>query len=188
MMTTTDETELSENGLKVRAIAVALTTAIASKPEQLFIRAKQVGDVLGVEIRASATDTPRLVGRNGCHADAWKFILAQAGEAVGLRVVATLLEPRRAEPGLRPKEFSRNPSFNSKVAEQIVKLVAECFLKEPFNVVLTDLEKVTLVQLQPAYSELEAVPGEVEDALRLLLDVIGKSNGRLIQLASSEKP
>ena len=184
-MTTTEETELSESGATIKAIAVTLMTAIASKPEELRIRAKQVGNAMGMEIRASATDTPRLVGRGGQHADAWKLLLREAGDALGLSVVATLLEPTGRKSEVKFKDFTNNPDWKSESVRSLVALVAGCFLREPCNVLVTDLEKVTLVQIQPAYSELEAFPKEVEGALRLLLDVIGKSNGRLIQLAES---
>ena len=162
--------------------ATALTKGIVSKPEKATFKSKQLGEVLGLELSVMPEDMPRMIGRAGVHAATIKQLFHLAGQAKGLRVTVNIFS-QGPKVELPKRDFIRNPNWNSEQVRDITEKLAACFLSEPFAIEAVDLEEITLLQINPHFSEMEAIPSKAMDSMIKLLDAIGKANGRVVELA-----
>lgn len=150
-----------------------LIEAFVAERNQLRVHAAEIGGALMISIRASQSDTGRIVGKQGHHLAMLTTLVEAMGEKAGLSVFLEHLEPFISGNGPVEMQAAWNDRQFEILAEEVARAVFEDAAVEIHRNGIT-------VMVEVRTSDKAEKVEHVGAAMKAIFNAIGKANGRKI--------
>jgi len=133
-----------------------------------------------IKIQRHRADTPRAVGERGSHIKAIDQLCSVIGAKGGVNIRTQLLEPEVGSTE-RYHKFKPAASWNSEAVKSIAQDICEATLTIPVEVKVHDGEDFTsTLEIVVDRSENHMLVDTVTKSMEVLMNAVGKANGRIL--------
>ena len=171
---------------KIEEMAREMISQFVAHPEALEIKARSLGVLVMVRIRAHASDTPRIIGQQGRHVAAIQTIMKRIGSQLDLRVRVEVLESVVGERE-RIKPYSSNPEWKPEGVLRTLGMLCFATTSKLARISAEQADGTTVFHIKEESAQELISDKELILAVETILHAIGRAQGQRIYIDSASR-
>lgn len=173
---------------EAKTIVTELTSAFCVKPDAIQFHAGHFPAMYGMKLTVSGADMKRIIGPGGTHIRALQTIL-RLGDTDSLNYRLKVLEPTDGQATFQ-KAYRDDPNWDGDRWRAWTDCAAKFAAEHPEDVSVDSQDDAsgTMFAIQWGANESPQRLSEFREAMVILINAIGKSTGRDLQVAVVKEP